>query len=190
MALIRKFPLDPGLNFIGQRNIFLAIAALITVASVAITIVQGLNFGVDFRGGLLLEARLAQPADLGELRNRLGDLGLGDVTLQQFGEPTDVLINLSNSAEDEAGQHAAVEAITAALGEGTEIRRQEYVGPKVGDELKVDGALATLLAMLGIAIYVWFRFEWQFRSEEHTSELQSLMRISYAVFCLKKNKQQ
>src|SRR3546814_10790073 len=70
MALIRKFPLDPGLNFIGQRNIFLAIAALITVASVAITIVQGLNFGVDFRGGLLLEASLAQPADLGELRNR------------------------------------------------------------------------------------------------------------------------
>src|SRR3546814_11751829 len=82
MSLVRKVPLDPGLTFICQRNIFLAIAALITVASVAITIVQGLNFGGDFRGGLLLEARLAQPADLGELRNRLGDLGLGDVTLR------------------------------------------------------------------------------------------------------------
>src|SRR3546814_7066842 len=105
---------------------------------------------------------MAQPADISELRSRRGDLGFGDVTLQQFGEPTDVLINLSNAAEDEAGQHAAVAAITAELGEGTDIRRQEYVGPKVGDELKVDGALATVLAMLGIAIYVWFRFEWQF----------------------------
>src|SRR3546814_15828082 len=115
MALIRKFPLDPGLNFIGQRNIFLAIAALITVASVAITIVQGLNFGVDFRGGLLLEARLAQPADLGALRNRLGDLGLGHVTPQQYREPTDVLINLSDSAEAKAGQTADAEANPPAL---------------------------------------------------------------------------
>src|SRR3546814_19799716 len=106
--------------------------ALITVASVAITIVQGLNFGVDFRGGLLLEARLARPADLGELRNRLGDLGLGDVTLQQFGEPTDVLINLSNSAEAEAGPHTAGAAITAALGPGKGLRRQEYVGARGG----------------------------------------------------------
>lgn len=163
MALIRKFPLDPGLNFIGRRNLFLAIAALITVGSIVATIVMGLNFGVDFRGGLLIEARMAQPTDLGELRDRLGGLGLGEVTLQQFGDPTDVLINVSNPEEEsEAGQQAAVSAVTAALGAGVEIRRQEYVGPKVGDELRVDGILATVLAMLGIAIYVWLRFEWQF----------------------------
>lgn len=162
MALIRKFPLDPGLNFIGRRNLFLAIAALLTVGSILATLVLGLNFGVDFRGGLLIEARMGQPADLGELRARLGTLNLGEVTLQQFGEPTDVLINLSGKEEDQAGQQAAVAAVTAALGEGVEIRRQEYVGPKVGDELKADGALATILAMIGIAIYVWVRFEWQF----------------------------
>ncbi|HMA15942.1 MAG: protein translocase subunit SecF [Bacteroidota bacterium] len=162
MALIRKFPLDPGLNFIGRRNLFLAIAALITVGSIVATLVMGLNFGVDFRGGLLIEARMAQPADLGELRNRLSALNLGEVTLQQFGEPTDVLINLSGEEEDQAGQQAAVAAVTAALGEGVEIRRQEYVGPKVGDELKEAGVLATVLAMIGIAIYVWVRFEWQF----------------------------
>ena len=162
MALIRKFPLDPGLNFIGRRNLFLAISALMMVASVALALVQGLNFGVDFRGGLLIEVRTAQPADLSELRSRLGGLGIGEVTLQQFGEPTDVLVNVSRPAEDEAGQAAALEAITGAFGEGAEIRRQEFVGPKIGDELKEAGVLATVLAMLGIGIYVWFRFEWQF----------------------------
>jgi preprotein translocase SecF subunit len=162
MALIRKFPLDPGLNFIGRRNLFLAISALMMVASVALALVQGLNFGVDFRGGLLIEVRTAQPADLSELRSRLGGLGIGEVTLQQFGEPTDVLVNVSRAAEGEAGQAAALEAITGAFGEGAEIRRQEFVGPKIGDELKEAGVLATVLAMIGIGIYVWFRFEWQF----------------------------
>ena len=162
MALIRKFPLDPGLNFMGRRNLFLAFSALMMVVSVGLALVQGLNFGVDFRGGLLIEVRTAQPADLGELRSRLGGLGIGEVTLQQFGEPTDVLVNVSRAAEGEAGQAAAIEAITGAFGEGAEIRRQEFVGPKIGDELKEAGVLATVLAMIGIGIYVWFRFEWQF----------------------------
>lgn len=162
MALIRKFPIDPGLDFMGRRNLFLAIATFIVLASAVLAFTQGLNFGVDFRGGLLIEVRTAEPADLGELRNRLGGLGLGEVTLQQFGEPTDVLINVSAPTDDEAGQSAAIQAITAQLGEGAEIRRQEYVGPKIGDELKQAGLLATILAMAAIGIYVWFRFEWQF----------------------------
>lgn len=162
MALIRKFPIDPGLNFLGRRNLFLAIAAVVTVASIALILVQGLNFGVDFRGGLLIEVRTQEPADLGALRSRLGGLGIGDVTLQQFGEPTDILINVSSTAEDAAGQAATIQAVTSVFGEGVEIRRQEFVGPRVGAELKEAGALATLLAMLGIGLYVWFRFEWQF----------------------------
>ena len=162
MALIRKFPLDAGLNFLGRRNLFLAMAAAITVASIVLTLVQGLNFGVDFRGGLLIEVRTAEPADLAALRSRLGGLGIGEVTLQQFGEPTDILINVSSTAEDAAGQAATVDAVASALGEGVEVRRQEFVGPRVGEELKEAGALATLLAMLGIGLYVWFRFEWQF----------------------------
>src|SRR3546814_19231915 len=100
MALIRKFPLDPGLNFIGQRNIFLDIAALITVASVAITIVPGLNFGDDFRGGLLHEARLPQPPVLGELRIRLVALVLVVVTPHPYGQPTDWLHDFTNSSSD------------------------------------------------------------------------------------------
>jgi preprotein translocase subunit SecF len=106
--------------------------------------------------------RTQEPADLGALRSRLGGLGIGDVTLQQFGEPTDILINVSSTAEDAAGQAATIQAVTSVFGEGVEIRRQEFVGPRVGAELKEAGALATLLAMLGIGLYVWFRFEWQF----------------------------
>ncbi|MGF1630984.1 MAG: protein translocase subunit SecF [Kiloniellaceae bacterium] len=162
MALIRKLPIDLGLNFMGRRNLFLALSAALVVGSIALAFVQGLNFGVDFRGGILLEVRTAEPADLAELRSRLGGLGIGQVTLQQFGEPTDVLINVAGQESDEVGQIEAVEKLKSALGEGTEIRRQEFVGPKIGDELKEAGLLATVLAMLAIGIYIWFRFEWQF----------------------------
>jgi preprotein translocase SecF subunit len=162
MALIRKLPVDLGLNFMGRRSLFLVFSAALMVASVALVFVQGLNFGVDFRGGILLEVRTAQPVDLGELRSRLGGLGIGQVNLQQFGEPTDVLINVAGQEGDAAGQIEVIEQLKSALGEGAEIRRQEFVGPKIGDELKEAGLLATVLAMLAIGIYIWFRFEWQF----------------------------
>jgi preprotein translocase SecF subunit len=162
MALIRRVPIDLGLNFMGRRKLFLAVSALLMVASVFLALTQGLNFGVDFRGGILLEVRTPGPADLGQLRDRVGSLGLGDVTLQQFGEPSDVLINISRPEGGEGEQIQVIHEVTAALGEGVEIRRQEYVGPKIGDELKEAGLLATVLAMLAIAAYIWLRFEWQF----------------------------
>ena len=162
MALIRLLPIDPGLNFMGRRNLFLAFSALLMVASIAVTVVQGLNFGVDFRGGILIEVRTSEPADLGDLRSRLGSLGIGDVTLQQFGDPTDVLINVSRPDGPEDEQIHAIEELKNALGQGVEIRRQEFVGPKIGTELKEAGVLATVLAMVAIGIYIWFRFEWQF----------------------------
>ena len=166
MALIRKLPTEPNLNFMGRRALFLLFSAALTVASVLVFLTQGLNLGVDFRGGILIEARMEQPADLASLRDRLGSLGIGDVTLQQFGEPTDVLINVNSpdgaAEQDETAQNQVIQAVTDALGAGAEIRRQEYVGPKIGDELKEAGLLATLLSMAAIGIYIWFRFEWQF----------------------------
>jgi preprotein translocase SecF subunit len=162
MALIRRLPIDLGLNFMGRRRLFLAVSALLMAASVVLAFTQGLNFGVDFRGGILIEVRTPGPADLSQLRDRVGSLGLGDVTLQQFGEPRDVLINISRPEGGEGEQIQVINAVTAALGEGVEIRRQEYVGPKIGDELKEAGLLATVLAMLAITGYIWLRFEWQF----------------------------
>jgi preprotein translocase SecF subunit len=162
MALIRKLPIEPNLNFMGRRALFLLVALSIVVASAGLFLTKGLNLGVDFRGGILIEVRTPQPADLGQLRDRLGSLGIGDVTLQQFGEPTDVLINISRPEGDESEQIQVIQQVMEALGPGVESRRQEYVGPKIGDELKEAGFLATMLAMAAIGLYIWFRFEWQF----------------------------
>ena len=162
MALIRKLPIDLGLNFIGRRTLFLVFSTALVLGSIGLFFTQGLNFGVDFRGGILMEIRTPQPADLGELRSRLNGLGIGEVSLQQFGDPTDVLINIAKQEGDEQQQIHAIETVKDALGAGVEMRRQEFVGPKIGDELKEAGLLATVLALLGIGVYIWLRFEWQF----------------------------
>lgn len=163
MALMRFMPLEPKLNFFGRRLIFLAFSAVLLLASVGSFIGFGLNYGVDFRGGILMEIKTQGPADMADLRSRLNALGLGEVTLQRFGEPDDVLINLQRQDGEEAEQIAAIDKVKQALGgDILEYRRTEFVGPKVGAELREAGALATVLALLGIGIYVWFRFEWQF----------------------------
>jgi preprotein translocase SecF subunit len=162
MALIRKLPVELNLNFVGRRFAFLIFSACLMLGSIGLFLTQGLNFGVDFRGGILMEIRTQGPADLAELRDRVSGLGIGEVTLQRFGEPNDVLINIAQQEGDEAGQIAAIDAVKQALGADIELRRQEYVGPKIGDELKEAGFLATVLALLGIGLYIWFRFEWHF----------------------------
>ena len=163
MALIRKVPLAAKFDFMGRRRPFLIFSGCLMLASFLIFAVQGLNLGVDFRGGILIEIQTKEPADLSDLRRRLGGLGLGEVTLQEFGAETDVLINVRRQEGDEKAQIKAIEAVKTELGGLVEeYRRVEFVGPKVGDELKQAGALATILALAGIGIYIWFRFEWQF----------------------------
>ncbi len=162
MALIRNLPLEYGLRFVARRSLFLAFSAFLMLGSLGLFLTQGLNFGVDFRGGILMEIRTQGPADLADLRSRMSGLGLGEVTLQEFGEPTDVLINIERQAGEQEEQIRAIQLVREALGEGVEIRRQEFVGPKVGEELKEAGLLATVLALAAIALYIWFRFEWHF----------------------------
>jgi preprotein translocase SecF subunit len=163
MALIRKVPLAPKFDFLARRTLFLAFSTFLVIGSLALFAFNGLNLGVDFRGGTLIEVRTDGPADLSTLRERLGGLGLGEVTLQEFGRPDDVLINVQRQEGDEAAQLAAIERIKTELGDAVaEYRRTEFVGPKVGGELREAGALATGLALLGIALYIWFRFEWHF----------------------------
>ena len=163
MALIKYLPVEPKINFIGQRKIFAVVSGVLMVGALLLFLLQGLNFGVDFRGGILIEVKTDGPADLGELRARLGGLGLGEVTLQEFGASDDVLINVQRQDGDEAEQIKAIQVVKDALGEtAVEYRRTEFVGPKVGDELKQAGLLATVLSLLGIGFYIWFRFEWQF----------------------------
>lgn len=163
MALIKALPVAPKLNFMSKRKLFLAFSALIMLGSLVSFATLGLNFGIDFRGGILLEVRMNGPADIGELRDRLSPLDVGEITLQEFGEPTDILINIQRQEGDGDAQEAAIAVVKDALGADVEeYRRTEFVGPKVGGELKQAGLLATVLALAAIGFYIWFRFEWHF----------------------------
>ena len=162
-ALIKRIPVEPKIDFLSKRKLFAVFSVLLTLGSIALFLVQGLNFGVDFRGGILLEARTDGPADLAELRSSLGGLNLGEITLQRFGEETDVVINVQRQEGDEKAQQAAIAAVKDALADKVvEWRRTDFVGPTVGAELKEAGFLATVLSLLAIGVYIWFRFEWQF----------------------------
>lgn len=163
MALIKRVPANLGIDFLGKRVYFLAFSALLLLVSVGSFALQGLNFGVDFRGGVLVEVQTRGPADIADLRDRISGLGIEGATIQSFGEPDDVLINLPAQGETAADTQPQIERIRTALSDvAQEYRRVEFVGPKVGDELREAGALATVLALLGIAAYIWFRFEWHF----------------------------
>ena len=153
----------PNLNFMGWHKIGFALSLVMTLGSIILFLVQGLNYGIDFAGGTLIEVRsVSGPADLAGMRAKLDGLGLGEVALQGFGSAEEVLIRVPRQPGDDKAQMAAVEKVKAALGTSVDYRRTEVVGPKVGGELVRAGVIATILALLAIAAYVWFRFEWPF----------------------------
>jgi len=160
---LKLVPSETSIDFLRLRIPALGFSSILVAASIAMFAVIGLNLGIDFRGGILIEARSTEgPADIGGLRSDLGKLGLGDINLQGFGSETDILVRVQRQDGDEAAQIAAIEAITATLGDGYEIRRTEFVGPTVGAELAEKGVWAVVCALLAIMVYIWFRFEWQF----------------------------
>ena len=162
MSALNLIPANINLAFIPKRKIFMAFSALLVLASIFMFLGKGLNYGIDFKGGIMLEVRTEKAADIAEMRSILGSLGLGEVSLQEFGQPTDVLIRIQRQDGDEKAQQEAINKIKAILGTSVEYRRTEFVGPKVSDELFWDGLMAVSLAIFAILIYIWFRFEWQF----------------------------
>ncbi len=153
---------DVNLQFMSRRTIFFAFSAFLVLASVVLFGAKGLNYGIDFKGGIMIDVRTPGPADMQAMRQTLSGLGLGEVSLQEFGAPDNVLIRLQKQEGGEKAQAVAVEKVKAALGGGMEYRRTEFVGPKVSQELLWDGIMAVSLAILAILVYIWFRFEWQF----------------------------
>ncbi len=162
MKPLNLISIKPNLEFIGKRTIFFAFSVLLILASFSLFVARDLNYGIDFQGGILIEVRVDKAGKLGEMRQQLSNLGLGEISLQEFGAPTDILIRVQKQEGGEKAQQAAIDKVKQALGPGVEYRRTEFVGPKVSEELFRDGVLAVVLAMLGILIYIWFRFEWQF----------------------------
>ncbi len=162
MRGLNLIPADINLAFVPKRKAFYLFSTLLVVASIFLFFSKGLNYGIDFKGGIMLEIRTEKAANISQMRSQLGDLGLGEVALQEFGQPTDILIRIQRQDGDEKAQQTAVEKIKSALGDKVEYRRTEFVGPKVSDELFWDGLTAVGLAILAILVYIWFRFEWQF----------------------------
>ncbi|WP_366656408.1 protein translocase subunit SecF [Fodinicurvata sp. EGI_FJ10296] len=162
MKPLRIVPDSLSVNFIGLRRIAFAFSAVLVLLAIVTTAIQGLNFGIDFRGGTLLEVRTEEPADLEQMRNSLEGLGLGETSLQLFGTDRDVLIRIQRQSGTEEEQIEAIGVVQDALGDNVEYRRTEFVGPTVGDELVEAGTMAVLLSLAGILIYIWLRFEWQF----------------------------
>ena len=135
---------------------------MLVIGSIGLFFIQGLNLGIDFRGGILIEAQSSQTVDLAKVRNSLGRLGLGDMSIQSFGTDRDILVRVQRQEGDEKAQIVAINAITSDLGSDFEIRRTEFVGPTIGAELAEKGVLAVICALCAIMVYIWFRFEWQF----------------------------
>jgi preprotein translocase subunit SecF len=159
LIVIRRVP---KIDFMRWHVFGFAFSILLGVVSIGLFLSVGLNLGIDFKGGLLIEAKTHGPADLSTMRAKIDALHIGEASLQNFGAPDEVLIRLPQQTGGDKAQESAITAVKQALGDGVEYRRQEVVGPSVGSELIRAGALATMLALLAILVYIWFRFEWQF----------------------------
>jgi len=163
MRLLRIVPDDTKFDFMRFRRISFPLSALLSILAISLYFFHGLNFGIDFRGGTLLEVRQIEGgADLAKMRATIATLGLGEAQLQQFGGPSEVLIRIAEQPGGDAAQQQAVTKVKAALGTGVEYRRTEVVGPRVSGELLSYGVVGLGLAILCILVYLWFRFEWQF----------------------------
>ncbi|MGH1376451.1 MAG: protein translocase subunit SecF [Alphaproteobacteria bacterium] len=174
MRGLKLVPQDININFIGLRKLAYVVSAFIVIASLSLTVQRGLNLGIDFTGGTVIEIRTPVEPNLEGLRGALNDLNLGSISIQEFGKTDDLLIRLPEQETpdgwvkgDEEPNKAAIALVREALSEAFEgqkidYRRVEFVGPQVGEELKLKGLYAILFSLLGILTYIWFRFEWQF----------------------------
>jgi preprotein translocase subunit SecF len=160
---LRIVPDDTHFDFTQFRRISFPISATLSIVAILLFFTHGLNFGIDFKGGTLMEVRAKSgSADLAQMRATLGGLGLGEIQLQQFGGPADVLLRVAEQPGGDKVQQEAVQKVRNALGDAVEYRRVEVVGPRVSGELLGWGMAGLMLAIISILIYLWFRFEWQF----------------------------
>ncbi|PYC28284.1 protein translocase subunit SecF [Aquipseudomonas alcaligenes] len=148
------------INFMGIRHLAFAVTVLLTLVSLGSLAIKGLNFGLDFTGGALIELTYEQPADLAKVRGQLAEAGYGDAVVQHFGATTDVVVRLQGD-DPQLGNRLAAD-LDKVSAEQFSVKRVEFVGPAVGEELRDQGGLGMLLALGGILLYVAFRFQWKF----------------------------
>ena len=163
MRLFSWVTKDTNINFMKAQKLGFVISGLMVALSIACIAIKGFNYGIDFSGGILMEVKAPQQVNIEEMRKTLSHVDLDDINIQTIGENGDeVMIRAQAKEMNEKEQMAAINAIKSALGSSYEYRRVELVGPQVGDELKLDGVIASVIAVLAITLYIWVRFEWQF----------------------------
>jgi preprotein translocase subunit SecF len=161
MRPLRLVPDNTSIRFMRGRFAGLIVSAVLSIASIVLFFYPGLNYSIDFLGGVVVELRMPAPTDPAAIRTAFGGLGFGDARVQEFGSPRDFLIKLDRQAAGENSKKA-IDGMLAAKFPGSEIRRLEQVGARVSDELFHKGLLAVSLSFVGVLIYIWFRFDWQF----------------------------
>jgi preprotein translocase subunit SecF len=165
MKLLKLVPDHTNIDFMRWRNLALVLSLIATVASLAFTAYRGLNLGIDFIGGQVVRAEFAKPVHIDDLRLRVDRLGVGEASIQALGNDRTYQIRLPKPAGPETASNAVITKLRAAIPQqypGARVDAGESVSGKVSGELAKSSAMAILFAMVGIALYIWFRFEWQF----------------------------
>ena len=177
MKLIRLIPSNTNFDFLKFKKVAFLFSSLIILGTLLSLLLNSLNYGIDFKGGILLELRAKNlnVAKIDDLRNKISSLNVGEISIQKFGKEIDFLVRIQKQDGDESNQIKIIDKVKEITSKDYDIRRSEFVGPVVGDELKYSGILAVCLALLAIMIYIWFRFEWQF-------SIAAIIALSHDVF--------
>jgi len=181
---IKFIKFDTHINFLSKMATFLTISIMLVILSIGTIFFKGLNFGIDFNGGTIIEVqKIIGNADVSEMRERLSSLDIGNTQLQEFGKETDLLIRVEQNSDQEGSQQAIIKKITETIQSDYEIRRIEVVGPKVSGELIQKGITAVIASIVCVLIYIWFRFEWQFGVGSIVALIHDIV-ITIGVFSL------
>ena len=163
MPILRIIKSETNINFMRIKKLTLFISSILFFLSLSLVFIKGLNLGIDFTGGSLIEVRFKENIDLNNLRMKMNKLDLGEIQLQTIGNGNDIVIKVQDKKNNENKQSETIQIIKNSLsGESVEYRRAEFVGPKVGGELVNAGIIAVIFSLIGILIYIWIRFQWNF----------------------------
>ena len=182
MSAIRWIKKDLKINFLRVKNIATILSVLAIISSLFFLVYKNLNFGIDFKGGTLIEIKKEKELSIAEIRSQLSELNIGDIQIQTFGSDDIILIRIENSTNlTTNADMSSIELIRSSLGNNVIIQRTEIVGPKVSSELIQKGIIAIIIAVLLMLFYIWIRFEWQFSIGAVTALIHDVM-ITMGIF--------
>jgi len=163
MPILRIIKSETNINFMRIKKLTLFISSILFFLSLSLVFIKGLNLGIDFTGGSLIEVRFKENIDLNNLRMKMNKLDLGEIQLQTIGNENDIVIKVQDKKNNENKRIETIQIIKKSLSDkSVEYRRAEFVGPKVGGELVNAGIIAVIFSLIGILIYIWIRFQWNF----------------------------